>query len=89
MNVGVGTKVIKVFEGHGPCTGKVVRRHTVDSTIRPGEEVPGFEVKYDVDGSCDDLELEEIRPLIVTSNNSVRKDVIAGKALRLPPLYYR
>eukprot|EP01043_Picozoa_sp_COSAG02_P025369 COSAG02_NODE_1423_length_12684_cov_35.530393_2_plen_227_part_00 len=60
------------------CTRKVTRRLTVDSTIYEGAEVDGFTVRYDTDGSCEDYELEEIRPLVVIGSEALRRDVISG-----------
>ena len=37
-----------------------------------------YKVQYDVDGEKEDLEEEEIRPLLVVSANPIKAEIVAG-----------
>lgn len=72
----VGVKIKKHFDNHGLCSGKIVATDTCESTLYPGEDRKAFTVKYDVDGTSEDLEEEEVRPLIDTGDMPERKDAV-------------
>lgn len=74
----VGVKVSKFFENFGYCEGKVVSTGTFDSTLYPGQTRRAYTVKYASDGTTEDLEEEEIRPLLVVKDLPARASVIAG-----------
>lgn len=74
----VGTKVSKFFEGYGYCEGKIISSGLVDSTLYPGKERKAYTVKYFSDGTTEDLEEEELRPLLVVKDIPERADVVAG-----------
>ena len=72
----VGSKVKKHYDGHGLCSGKVIRREQVVSTLYPGQEVDGFVVRFDVDRSTEDFEEEELRAILDVTANELRRDAI-------------
>lgn len=74
----VGAKVSKFFDGFGFCEGKVVACGTFDSTLYPGQERRGYTIKYNSDGSQEDLEEEEVRPLLIVKDIPNRVEVVAG-----------
>lgn len=78
VKLGVGSKVCKFFQGYGFCDGKVVKTDMCDSTLYPGQERNVYVVKYASDGSQEDLEEEEIRPLLVVKDMPARTGVVAG-----------
>lgn len=68
-----GLVISKIFPGHGMCNAKIVSSETVDSSLYPGQERMAYTVKYDTDGVEEDLEEEEIRPLIKVRELGERK----------------
>lgn len=74
-----GTKISKFFSGFGQCEGKVISTGSmVNSTLYPGKERRAFTVKYDSDGATEDLEEEEIRPLVVVNDMPARIGIVTG-----------
>lgn len=76
--LGIGLKISKAWAGHGLCTAKIVAVDSAQSTLYPGTERTVYTVKYDVDGEQEDLEEEELRPLIVISDDSLKAEIVAG-----------
>lgn len=76
ISIGPGVKIVKFFAGHGMCEGVVRSSDMVDSTLYPGQERAAFKVVYAVDGTAEDLEEEEIRPLIVLKGMPERAQII-------------
>lgn len=74
----MGVKVSKFFEGFGFCEGKIVSIGTFNSTLYPGQIRRAYTIKYISDGTTEDLEEEEIRPLIVVNDLPARAGVISG-----------
>lgn len=74
----VGAKVSKHFEGFGFCEGKVVSIGTFNSTLYLGQERRAYTIKYTVDGTTEDLEDEEIRPLLIVKDLPDREAVVDG-----------
>lgn len=65
VKLAVGIKITKFFEGFGQCEGKIISAGgLVNSTLYPGSARQAYTVKYTSDGATEDLEEEEIRPLI-------------------------
>lgn len=62
----VGLQIEKVWPVYGVCTGKVVSSGMIESSLYPGRERMAYKVRYDIDGEEEDLEEEELRPLICT-----------------------
>lgn len=58
----------------------MLQTDTCDSTLYPGQERRTFVVKYSSDGTQEDLEEEEVRPLLVVQDmpEGERADVVAG-----------
>lgn len=73
-----GTKFDKHFTGHGLCEGVVTGQQDVASTLYPGTTVKGYTVKYPGDGSFEDLEEDELRPLLRILNIAERQASISG-----------
>ena len=72
------TRVAKHWEGFGMCEGSLVAVGRAESTLYSGERTV-YTVKYDIDGTREDLEEEEIRPLLlVTSDDLAPVDGLAG-----------
>lgn len=78
--LGVGSNISKYFEGYGYCDGKVTSVGMFDSTLYPGKQRKAFTVKYASDGTTEDLEEEELRPLLVVKDLPERANVVAGLA---------
>ncbi|KAL1525489.1 hypothetical protein AB1Y20_020345 [Prymnesium parvum] len=78
----VGTVISKVFAGHGTFKGQIESTEICDSTMYPGRERIAYTVRYPSDNTKEDLEDEEIRPLINVTDLPERKAVadILGKA---------
>jgi hypothetical protein len=76
IDIKIGTKMAKHFTGVGLCDGKVIAYAKVNSTIHTNQEVDAYTVKYTVDGATEDLEDEEIRPLLVLTGNALRADAL-------------
>jgi hypothetical protein len=73
-----GLVISKVWPGHGSCLAKVVKLDTAASTLYPGQERTVYKIKYDNDGQTEELEEEELRPLIVTINMAERAALVAS-----------
>ena len=74
-----GLKIQKYFEGHGLCEASILRLDSAESTLYPGETRTMYVVKYVSDGVTEDLEEEEIRPLIqITSTNPSKVAIVQG-----------
>lgn len=73
-----GTKVEKLWPGFGMCRGVVMTSVMVDSTLYPGKERKGYTVEYESDGSREDLEEEELRPLLDVASLPERDEVVQG-----------
>lgn len=79
VKLATGTKMSKFFHGFGQCAGKIISTvGMVDSTLYPGQERPAYTVKYDSDGATEDLEEEEIRPLVSVKDMPQRASIVAG-----------
>lgn len=78
----VGTVISKVFAGHGTFKGQIESTEICDSTMYPGRERIAYTVRYPSDNTKEDLEDEEIRPLINVTDLPERKAMadILGKA---------
>ena len=50
----------------------------VDSTLYPGTERTAYTVRYNGDGFTEDLEAEEILPLINLEDSVLRKQIVEG-----------
>lgn len=74
----VGCRISKFFEGFGFCEGKVVAIGTFNSTLYPGQARRAYTIKYTTDGTSEDLEEEEIRPLLIVKDMPDRREVVAG-----------
>mmetsp|Transcript_1919 Transcript_1919/g.4128 ORF Transcript_1919/g.4128 Transcript_1919/m.4128 type:complete len:255 (+) Transcript_1919:293-1057(+) len=68
-----GVTIAKVFAGHGTFQGHITRSERVDSTMYPGQEREAYRLRYPLDNTVEDLEEEELRPLIHTLNMPQRK----------------
>lgn len=53
-------KIMKHFNGHGICEGKLLKMEKIDSTLYPGQERNAWLVKYE-DGVTEHFEEEELR----------------------------
>lgn len=73
-----GMRISKYFDGFGFCEGNIVSSSMVDSTLYPGKERRAYKVKYVSDGAMEDLEEEELRPLLVVKDMPERASVVAG-----------
>ena len=60
----VGVELSKFWAGYGLCAGKIIAIGSAQSTLYPGTNRTVYTVKYAVDGTTEDLEEEEIRPLL-------------------------
>lgn len=72
-----GVKIEKHFDGYGMCEGTVRSSDRVESTIYPGQVRLAYKVVYAVDGTSDELEEEEIRPLIIVREDAERAKITA------------
>lgn len=77
VSIGPGVKVSKYVDGFGMCEGTVQGSDQVESTIYPGQTRVAYKVVYHVDGTAEELEEEEIRPLILLKDNPERAKIIA------------
>lgn len=74
--IGPGLKISKYFEGYGSCVGSVRSvSKDVESTLYPGETRTAFKVVYEVDQTAEELEEEEIRPLIIIKDRLERTEI--------------
>lgn len=71
-----GLKIAKHFDGYGMCEGTVRGSNRVASTIYPGTVRVAYKVVYDVDGTTDELEEEEIRPLVLVKDDPERAKIL-------------
>lgn len=71
-----GVEVEKLFPGFGVFRGQIESSDTVESTLYPGQERRAYTVRYPSDGTTEDLEEEEVRPLIYTLGLDERKQII-------------
>lgn len=85
----IGLKVKKLWPGWGFCHGKVVAIDRIDSTLYPGKEVTGYTVEYEEDGTREDLEEDEIRPIIDVSGSPIRHSIEDGLAVAFQYLHDR
>jgi hypothetical protein len=74
----VGTAIRKNWPGFGLCDGSVTAIDVAESTLYPGRERTVYTVRYPGDGAEEDLEEEEIRPLLVISTKPERTAIIEG-----------
>lgn len=77
MQITQGVKIEKFFDGFGMCEGSVRGSAQVESTLYPGQVRVAYRVVYDVDGTAEELEDEEIRPLLVLKDHAQRAQIIA------------
>lgn len=68
-----GLTISKAFPGHGTFQASIISSEKVISTLYPGQERLAYRVRYPSDGTEEDLEEEEIRPLIYTLSMPQRK----------------
>lgn len=69
--------ITKVFPGHGSFSAVITQWEKVESTVYPGQERLAYQVKYFADGTTEDLEEEELRPLINVTDLPARKALAA------------
>ena len=74
----VGTAIRKNWPGFGLCDGSVTAIDVAESTLYPGRERTVYTVRYPGDGAEEDLEEEEICPLLVISTKPERTAIIEG-----------
>lgn len=58
--------------------GKVIGSRIIDSTVYPGKRRTAYKVHYAVDGTHQEFEEEEIRPVILVNNLPERKAILDG-----------
>lgn len=68
MDLTNGTEIVKDFPPHGTFSGFIVSSSKVASSLYPGQEALAYKVRYPSDGQREDLEEDEIRPLLKTSH---------------------
>jgi hypothetical protein len=68
-------KIAKTWPGYGLCSGVIVGIGQAESTLYPGTVRTVYKVKYDMDGTEEELEEEEIRPLVLTADTPERKKI--------------
>lgn len=66
MKLEVGVEISKDFPPHGCFPGFIVSSSVVESTLYPGTEARAYKVRYPSDGEKEDLEEDELRPLLKT-----------------------
>ena len=76
----IGTRMAKEWPGYGLCDGKIISMGSVQSTLYPGQTRTAYTVKYSSDNTTEDLEEEELRPLL-----TVDAAMIAPLAAGLAP----
>ncbi|KAL3917705.1 MAG: hypothetical protein SGPRY_006299 [Prymnesium sp.] len=67
-----------MFPGHGIFQGKIFSSGLVDSTLYPDQEREAYTINYPADDTNEDLEEEEVRCLIYTSDRDDRKQILQG-----------
>ena len=77
ITLGIDSEVKKNWPGHGIFSGTVIQIDVAASTLYPGKDRTVYTVEY-TDATTEDLEEEEIRPLIIISNNSLKTEIVAG-----------
>lgn len=78
VKLSAGRKISKHFAGFGFCEGKIVATGSFDSTLYPGTTRTAYTIKYTSDGTTEDLEEEEVRPLLVIADMPERAEIIDG-----------
>lgn len=68
MELKAGVQITKDFPPHGSFDGSIISSSRVNSTLYPGKEVVAFNVRYPADGTREDLEEDEVRPLLQTAH---------------------
>ena len=68
-----GLTISKVFPGHGTFDAMVTSSDTCESTLYPGTDRIAYKVRYPSDNAEEDLEEEQLRPLIKTSTMPERR----------------
>lgn len=63
-----GVELEKDFPPHGTFSASIISSSRVQSTLYPGKEVVAYKVRYPSDGKREDLEEEELRPLLITTH---------------------
>lgn len=77
VKLGKRVRIQKYWEGYGLCKGEITSNGELcDSELYPGQQRRAYAVKYDVDGTVEDLEEEEVRPLLDISTLPERKAII-------------
>eukprot|EP00966_Prymnesium_polylepis_P187454 4346007-Prymnesium_polylepis.1 len=77
FGLAVGVKINKVWPGHGVCEGIIISIDQADSTLYPGQVRTVYTVKYVVDDTEEDLEEDEIRPLLDVSALPERAAIVS------------
>ena len=77
-NLALGMIIKKNWPGHGICEGKITATDQAESTLYPGQVRTVYTVKYDIDGAEEDLEEEEVRPVLVVTQSVERSEVLQG-----------
>ena len=73
-----GVAIEKAWAAYGMCAATVLRScGTVNSSLYPGQTARGFTIEYE-DGTFEDLEVDEIQPLIIVKDHILRQPVIDG-----------
>ena len=68
----------QIWAGHGLCQAKIIGVDQAESSLYPGRDVTVYTVKYDIDGTKEDLEEAEIRQLLIVSDQLAASDIPAG-----------
>eukprot|EP00966_Prymnesium_polylepis_P048505 1123033-Prymnesium_polylepis.1 len=74
----INTPIKKVWPDHGVCTGLITALDRADSTLYPDTERTVYTVTYNVDDTSEDLEEEEVRPLLDVSAQADRAAIVNG-----------
>lgn len=75
-----GVQIVKAFAGFGCYDGVIESEAVVESTLYPGQERVAYRVHYPADNTTEDLELEELRPLVKVLHMPERKRISAALA---------
>ena len=76
MEIKKGTLISKEWPGQGFLNAKVIKLVTLQSELYPGKNVPGFKVRYELDGGEEDYEDDEIRKWVMVNNDPARKAIV-------------
>lgn len=68
MELRPGVEITKDFPPHGTFSACIISSSTCDSTLYPGTEAIAYKVRYPSDNKREDLEEDELRPLIKTTH---------------------